>query len=200
MHRSRLGAVANILAEHNVKLGLSFCAVPDHWKGRDYPFIHEPDALLTLIKTIGNANVGLTLDTWNWFVGGGSLSELRELTVEQVVSVRLADMLPEEDLSKITDEERHLPSDEGVIDGAAILRHLADVGYDGPVTLAPHSSRFMGMTRDAIVQQARATFDDLWNAAGVTPKKESESAGNDGNGDGSGSTSGTPDAVHADSR
>ncbi len=174
MYRTRLGAVANVLAQHDIKLGLAFLASPCHWKGHEYPFIHEADALLTLIRTIGSSHVGLVLDTWSWFVAGSSLGELRELTGEQIVSVRLADIRPEADLAKITDQDRYLPGDGGLVDGGAIVRHLSEVGYAGPVTLYPHSSRFAGMTRDAIVQQAKATFQDLWVAAGLLPGKKLE--------------------------
>ncbi len=171
MHRTRLGMLADILAEHNIKLGLAFLAAPGHWKGKDYPFIHEAEALLTLLKTIARPNVGLALDTWNWYVGGGSLAELTEVPGDQIVSVRLADIQPDADLSKIKDEERYMPGNGGLVHCGAILKHLAESNYCGPVTLYPHSSRFAGMTRDAIVQQAKATLDDLWIAAGLAPGK-----------------------------
>ncbi len=174
MHRTRLGAVANVLAEQNIKLGLTVLAAPCHWMGHDYPFIHEAEALLTLIKTIGNPSVGLVLDTWNWLVGGGSLADLLQLSGEQIASVRLADIRPEADLAKIADQERYLPGDGGLIDCGAVVRHLVEVDYAGPVTLYPHPSRFTGMTRDVIVRQAKATFQELWVAAGLAPGKKPE--------------------------
>ncbi len=172
LHRNRLGAVANVLAEHDIKLGLAFQAAPNNWRGFDYPFIHEPDALLTLIKTIAATNVGLLLDTWNWFVGGGSLGELTELTAGRIAGVRLADVRLEDDLLKITDQQRYLPFDGGMVDAGAVVRHLAAIGYEGPVALVPHASRCAGMTRDAIARQARATFQDLWIAAGLAPPRK----------------------------
>ena len=54
-----------------------------------------------------------------------------------------------------------MPGDGGLIDCHTIVQHLLQSGYSGPLTLYPDPSRFTGMTRDSIVQQAKATLDDL---------------------------------------
>jgi sugar phosphate isomerase/epimerase len=167
-HRSRFAEMGNVLQPFGIRLGLAFLAAPEHRAGQDYPFIHQAEAMLTLIKTIGNANIGLALDTWNWHVGAGALDQLAELKAEQIVDVRLANIALETDISKITDEQRELPNQEGQVDCAAILRQVAQLGYDGPVSVMPHPSRFTGMTRDAIVQQACAAFDETFKAAGLS--------------------------------
>ena len=51
-HRDRLTKLAELLATYEMRLGLTFLAVPAHREGRPYQFISSPDALLTLIKTI----------------------------------------------------------------------------------------------------------------------------------------------------
>jgi len=168
LHRRRFGEIGDLLARHSIKLGLAFQAAAAHREGHAAPFIHQAETLLTLIKTASSQHVGLTLDTWSWFVGGGTLDHLRQFPPEQIVAVRFADYPAAADLGQITDQERYFPGDGGAVDCATILRYLAEHAFAGPVTLYPHPSRFRGMTRDAIVQQASAKFDALYRAAGIS--------------------------------
>lgn len=169
LHRTRLAEAADILAAHNIRLGLAFLAAPGYRPEGESPFIHDPDALMTLIRTIGSSNVGLALDTWDWFVGGGSLDQLFAIPAEGIASVRLADIPETADLATIADDERYLPGDGGRVDCRAIVQHLLKIGYTGPVTLYPASARLAGMTRDAIVHRAKKTLDDLFAPPPSTP-------------------------------
>ena len=167
MHRGRFAEIAGILAEHNIRMGLHFLPTADQRPSGQTPFIHQAETLMTLIKTIGHPNVGLALDTWSWYVGGGAMDQLSELSGEQVVSARLADAPASADLTTITPDQRYLPGDGGLIDCVGIVRHLAGVGFDGPIAICPHAARFSGMTRDAIVQRASATLDEVFREAGL---------------------------------
>ena len=60
-----------------------------------------------------------------------------------------------------------LPGETGVIDTAAALVALAEMGYDGPVTPAPDKSQLRGMRRDAIVKAAGEKLDAVWKRAGL---------------------------------
>jgi sugar phosphate isomerase/epimerase len=168
LHRRRLAEMGELLAKHNIQLGLAFYATAAERQGHQVPFIHQAETLLTLIKTSGSPHVGLTLDTWTWFVGGGTLELLRQIPPQQIVAARFADYPADADLAQITAADRHLPGDGGGVNCAAILRYLAEHEFAGPATLCPHPSRFRGMTRDAIVQQASAKFDALFRAAGIS--------------------------------
>ncbi|MCO6455523.1 MAG: sugar phosphate isomerase/epimerase [Pirellulaceae bacterium] len=165
--RKRLAEIADILAAHQMRLGLGFLALSRYRKDHDYQFIHQAEALLTLLKTISAKNVGLALDTWNWRLGGGATDQLDELSGEQIVTVRLADGPPDVDWSEMTEKQRLLPGTGGLVDNGAIVRLLAAKQYEGPVTLAPHPSCLSGMTRDNIVQRASQILDELFAAAGV---------------------------------
>ncbi len=173
LHRRRLGEVGEIVAVHGIRLGVALPFVPPGEEDRDRTtFMREPDTLATLIKTVGSRHVGLTLDTWTWHVAGGTLAQLCAFPAEQIVAVRFADCPAGADFAGLTDQDRDLPGDGGAIDCAAILRHLAEHRYAGPLTLHPHASRLRGMTRDAIVQRARDVFDALFRAAGVSRSGE----------------------------
>lgn len=162
LHRTRLAEIAEVLARHDIPLGLAFLAASSHRQSSESPFIYEGETAMTLIRTIGSPNVGLALDTWNWFVGGGSLDDLFAIPTDRIVSVRLADIPASADLNTIADDERYMPGDGGLTDCRAIVQHLLTNQYAGPVTLYPTPARFAGMTRDAIVRRAKSTLDNLF--------------------------------------
>ena len=174
LHRERLGEMAGVLAPHGIRLGLTFESAPEHREGKEFEFVFQAEPLLTLIKTVPADNVGLVLDSWHWHVGGGGADQLAELTADQIVSVRLADIPDDVNLATIDDSQRVAPGEGGLIDCVAILKILADLGYDGPVSLFPCPTRFRSRTRDKTVQRATSALDTLWEAAGLSRSARSE--------------------------
>lgn len=164
-HRKRLAEVAAILAKFEMKLGLGLLAAPAHRVERRFEFICQADPLLTLIKTIGAKNIGLLYDTWNWRVGGGTLEQVRDFGSEGIVAVRIADAPAEIDPATAVETDRLLPTEGGAVDCSAVMVMLAEVGYEGPVSLFPHASRLTGRTRETNVQAAKVVLDDLLKAA-----------------------------------
>jgi sugar phosphate isomerase/epimerase len=174
-HVDRLGQLADALAPGNVKVGLNFFAAPSDRADGGFEFIHQVDPLLLLINSASKDNVGLVFDAWEWWVGGGDLEKLRTMRGEQVLSVRLSDIPAGTDLATITSDQRVMPSENGLIDSAAILTALDDMGFDGPVSLAPNPNLFKGQKREEIVGRASATLDALLGA--VTSAKPLAAAG-----------------------
>lgn len=171
LHRKRLAELATSLEARDIQLGLALLAAPAHRQDRRFEFIHQADALLLLLKTIGHANLGLLYDSWNWHVGGGTLDQLGTLKGEQIVGVRLVDVPADADLATITEEQRLLVGEAGTIDPVAVLSVLRDIKATGPVTIFPHPRRFSGMTRDAIVQRCANLLEDAWQGAGLPSTK-----------------------------
>ncbi len=161
LHRKRLAEVAAIVAKFDMKLGLVLLAAPARRVENRFEFIHQADALLTLIKTIGAKNVGLVYDTWNWRVGGGTVDQVKELGSEGIIAVRIADAPAEIDPATAEETDRLLPTEGGAIDCSAVIAMLGEIGYEGPVSLFPHASRFTGRTREANVLEAKTALDDL---------------------------------------
>jgi sugar phosphate isomerase/epimerase len=168
-HRERLAQVSEVLAESNMRLGLTFLASSIHRAGREFQFISSPDALLTLMKTTVVSNLAVVVDLWQWRVGGGTLDQLRELSPEQIVMVRLADIPDDEPMDAIADEKRLMPGTTGIVDNAGALRVLHEIGYQGPVAACPHPKQMKGQTRDRIVQRAADALDNLWKEAELDP-------------------------------
>ena len=168
-YRKRYGEIAGVLEPLGLRLGIGFLAAA-HWRrDKPYQFIHQLDALLMLLGLVGRRNVGIVLDLWNLHVAGGGIDEVRRLPVEQIVALEVADFPPDADRETCGEEARLLPGETGVIDTPAVLVSLAERGYDGPVTPAPHPSRFAGLRRDEIGKRAGQALDAVWKAAGLSP-------------------------------
>lgn len=167
LHRKRLSSIADALAKHGIRLGVSFLAASSHRTGKSYQFIHEADALITLIKSVTSKNIGLVLDTWNWHFGGGKLDHLRGLGADRIVAVRMAEAPADATTSTVTDEQRLIPAAVGAVDNVGVLSVLAELGYKGPVSADPHPAALVGMTRDTIVQKCSVALDELLKAVGI---------------------------------
>jgi len=160
-HVERLGKVGDALAPGNVKLAVNLRAAPADRSDGCFEFVHQVDPLLLLISSLGRDNVGILFDAWEWIVGGGDIEKLRALRSDQILSARLADLPAGADLTKIGEDQRLMPGEGGGIDTAAILAALEDMGYDGPVALAPNPAQFKGQKREATVKLASETLDTL---------------------------------------
>ncbi len=124
----RLGAIARILGDYGVKLGLEWLG-PRHIRATGTPVIWKMSHTLKLIEDIGLENVGLMVDVWHWFNAEDTLEELRELRPEQIVHCHLNDA-PDRPLDEQRDMEREVPG-RGIIPLVDFLRVLRDIGYQG---------------------------------------------------------------------
>jgi sugar phosphate isomerase/epimerase len=161
LHRERISQVAGLLREHDIRLGLGLLAPKHHREGYGSQFIATPDALLTLIKTIDEDNVGLCLDIWEWYVGGGTIEQLQDFPISKIVMVRLADFPQDTDPEAATEEDRPLLGSTGIIPVADWLNWLREHGYEGPVTPYCHPAQFSGGTRTQSVEQASEALAQL---------------------------------------
>jgi len=160
-HVDRLGRAADALAPGNMKLGLNFLAAAKDRIDGGFEFIHQVDPLLLLLNGIQRENLGVVLDTWRWWVGGGDLEKVRSLRGEQILSVRLADLSSGFDAATITEAQRLLPGYGGAVDFGGLFSTLDEIGYDGPIGLAPNPEVFKGQKREATVSQASTILDGL---------------------------------------
>lgn len=158
-HRQRFTKIAEVLAPHSISLGIDFLATAGHREGLLHQFIHSPDALVTLAKTVGMDNVGVSVDLWQWQVAGANWDLFRELSAHEIVSVRVADVPPGVSNELISDEQRLLATEGGVIDMGVVISQLEIVEYSGPVTPFPHPSQLKDMTRNATIRAASKTLE-----------------------------------------
>ncbi len=167
-HKHRFTDICKVLEPHGVRLGIGFQAAEYLRKGQAFQFIHEFEAVATLVNMVDCANFGLLLDTWNFQLGGGTLDELKKLPGEKIVVVQLADLPGDEvALADVTNNDRYLPGTTGKVDVGAILKAVAEMGYDGPVTAAPHRSTVPRGRRNVVVERTAQSLDQAWQAAGL---------------------------------
>lgn len=166
-HRRRLAGAAEILADHSIDLGLEFLGPETLRDGHEYEFVHTAEGMLELCDAIDPDSTGLLLDSWHWYTSGASLETLHALDADDIVDVHVNDAPSGVPLEQLEDTVRRLPGETGVIDIESFLQHLADVGYDGPVSAEPFSERVEAMPADEAAAETRESMQTVWDRAGL---------------------------------
>jgi sugar phosphate isomerase/epimerase len=170
LYRQRLSSVCGVLRPSGIQLGVGFLAADYLRKGRAFQFIHDLDALTLLLNMVAAPNIGLLLDLWDLYVGGGSVDTIRKLPVAQIVAVQVANYPAGTPVAELTEDSRLLPSiDGGAVDVVACLAALAEMGYEGPVTAMPSRGILKNHRRDMIVKEAAESLHRAFKAAGIGP-------------------------------
>ncbi|MHB8520404.1 MAG: sugar phosphate isomerase/epimerase family protein [Limisphaerales bacterium] len=157
LHATRLREVAQVLKDHDVRLGLEYVATKTLRDSKRLPFLHTMVEARELIGEIGTGNVGLNLDSWHWWQAGDTEADLLALKNEDVVSVDLNDAPSGIPMDQQRDGRRELPAATGVIDLTVFLNALNRIGYDGPVRAEPFDQKLKALGRDqacAVTAQA----------------------------------------------
>jgi sugar phosphate isomerase/epimerase len=156
-HAERLRAVAAIVGDHGLRLGLEYVGPKTSWTAARYPFIHSMAEMRDLISEIGRDNVGLVLDSWHWHTAGETEADIRALSARDVVACDLNDASPQLPVDQLRDLLRELPAATGVINLKAFLNALVAIGYDGPVRAEPFNATLRTMPAElAVATTARA--------------------------------------------
>ena len=153
-------------------------------KKHDKKFVQTTEELLTLARTIGQPNVGICLDTWNWVVGDGAKDQLSELKADQITEVRLADVPAEVDTTTIKQNQLALA---GEVEGSIVpevLKHLSTISYEGPICVLTASSMLGGRSKNAVVGGIAKQLNRLLIEAGlIEGELEVEEEATEGEGD-----------------
>ena len=176
-HRKRLAEIAELLGKHNIRLAVGFHAAAARREGKQFQFIQVADAMSFLLKSVNGNNVGLWLDTWDWYVGGGTVDSLKAFGIERVAYVTIADAPNGIDRSALTEAQRTMPTEDGAASVQDIVALLDEKNYNGPITLAPNADCFTGMKNDAILKQCKAVLDELTAASDADRKLATTAAG-----------------------
>jgi sugar phosphate isomerase/epimerase len=120
------------------------------------------------IEASGAVGVGVTLDTWHFFLEKESpdWDALEVLPASLLANVQLSDGVAYGDRSfgEATMNERRLPG-EGDFDLERVARVLRHKGFDGAVILEVLSSRWRDESLDAFAREAAQTARDWWAGA-----------------------------------
>lgn len=163
-HAKRLGAVADVLGDHGIRLGLEYIGPKTLWASQRYPFVHTMAEMKEFIAATGRRNIGFVLDSWHWYTAQETRDDLMTLKNSDIVSVDLNDAPRGTPVDQQIDSVRELPMATGVIDAAGFLNALQSVGYDGPVRAEPFNAEL----RKLPPQQALAvTMEAMRKAFGL---------------------------------
>ncbi len=165
--RKRIDQIAEIMAQHDLKVGLYFSAAIESREGKQFPFVKDVEGCLALLKACTSPNVGLTIDTWDWTIGGGTVAQIASLQANRVVGLRLADAAEGIDYGNASVTQRLMPGSNGVVDNVGVVGQLAKMGFDGPISAYGHVSQMTGKTRDMIVSAAQDSIDNVMSTTGL---------------------------------
>jgi 2-keto-myo-inositol isomerase len=138
--------LGEIAGEFGVRLSFEFL-------GFGWCSVRTPRAAAEIVRAVGRANVGMTVDAAHFYGGGGLLDELGDLDPAHIFAFHLDDL---EDTPKeaITDAMRVLPG-LGVVPLADICRRLQAIGYDGPCSVELFRPEYWGWDPQELAVKAR---------------------------------------------
>jgi sugar phosphate isomerase/epimerase len=166
-HLDRFTPIAQILADHDIRLGLEFIGPKTMRDSQKHPFIYRMFDMLDLGRRIG-PNVGLLLDAWHLYTSHGTLDDVKKLKADDVVYVHVNDAPKNIAIDDQIDNVRDLPGATGVIDIAGFLRALKQIGYDGPVTPEPFKNELKDLPNDeARLKRVGKAMEDIFAKAGL---------------------------------
>jgi sugar phosphate isomerase/epimerase len=166
VHARRLSEAAAVLQDHGLRLGLEYVGPKTSWAAQRFPFVHTMAEMKNLVGEIARPNVGFVLDSWHWYTSGESKKDLLSLRGDQVVSVDLNDAPAGIPVDQQVDSRRELPAATGVIDVAAFLGGLEEIGYTGPVRVEPFNEAVRRMPPEEAIAAAKAALDKAFAKVG----------------------------------
>jgi len=168
LQRGRIAEIAERLAKSSIKLGLCFDATPANKAKFEYQFICKAEELLALVKTVGNDNVGLALDTWHWELGEGAMDQIKELETSKIFDIRLADLRTDHDPAKVTQQDRAAPSRDETAFAVKLLKHVHENGYEDTVSVVCSFPDFNDRSRGVkTVEKIRSALNGVLKQAGI---------------------------------
>ena len=151
MHAKRLRECANILKDNGLRFGLEYVGPKTLWTSKRHSFVHSMVEMKELIAEIGVDNMGFVLDSWHWYTAHETVDDLKTLTNKDIVACDLNDAPKGLEIDQQIDNQRELPMATGMIDLAAFLKTLVEIGYDGPIRSEPFNAKLNEMENEAAV-------------------------------------------------
>lgn len=153
-----LRKLANLGAEYGVTIALEVLA-REIENERVYKFaIDTPKKYKDVLKTIGVENIGLTLDTFHFYIGR-MIDEIK--TLPNILIVHVSDAEKSVPFEKLKDHPHRVFPGEGVMDLDSIIRALKTAGYDGYLSVEVFHPPYWELTPIEFAMKARKSLDRL---------------------------------------
>ncbi|MEO1524969.1 MAG: TIM barrel protein [Planctomycetota bacterium] len=167
---TRVKQIAEVLGTKNIQLGISFDGSREPEHGKQYDFVRNVEGLIAFVKSVGVANVGYIIDTWDWVVGDGGMDQLSEIAGSDIIAIRLGTLAADVDPAKATRGDRELPTLEGGLNHVSVVKQAIQAGFEGPICPSASPSRYKGQTRENTVKQSQEAIDKISEEAGLEVK------------------------------
>jgi sugar phosphate isomerase/epimerase len=155
---ARFGAIARLLAAHELSFGLEFIG-PAHFRSEPgYTFIYRLEDMLAFAEEIG-PNTGVLVDSLHWHCTGATSADLARVSADRLIYAHIDDA-PDLSRDQLRDDARLLPG-EGVIDLTGFLCGLQAAGYDGPIGIEVDGPALQDFTPDEAAARARRAWDSV---------------------------------------
>jgi sugar phosphate isomerase/epimerase len=166
LHRLRLHTIGDLLAAHDIRLGLTIRPQTEARAELANPFIHTFEGLLGLVA-VAHERVGAVVDAWALHVTSEPLDLVAQAPAGRLVEVRLSDAPADKAGAELMAIERLMPGETGVIPLAPVLQAAQAAGFEGPVTPWADRSTLAGRGREKIVRLAGERMEQAWKDAGL---------------------------------
>ncbi len=109
---------------------------------------------LELVKSTGQSNCGVNIDTWHHFRSGGTIEQLSQLDPRLINAMQFNDVAaqPWDNIVDETSTGRLLPG-QGSSNSAAVLKALWEVGVRVPVSVEVFNLELMGLPALDVARQ-----------------------------------------------
>ena len=166
--RQRIAGLADTFAAAGVSLGLMLQRDPSQ-RLYEYQFVQKADELLTLIKLVGKKNVGLAMDSCSWMLAGGTIESIGKIAKPLWIDVQLCDPVPQATWATANVTGRCLPGTNEDSICIELVKHLAELGYDGPIAATAHPSQVGQSKPGAIGARLAESLNEVLTKAGAAP-------------------------------
>jgi len=166
LYRKRLHEIGELLAPHDITLGLNIRPEVEAREGKAHEFVHTFEALVGLVM-VAHERIGAVVDAWALHLTGEPLELIAKLPKGRLVEVRLSDAPRDVPAAEMTHVHRLMPGETGVINMGAVLTQAKAAGFDGPVTPWADRSTLVGRGREKIVKLAGDRLEMAWKEAGL---------------------------------
>lgn len=164
--RKRIDQIAEVLGKEDLGVALTFHVHAPTEEEKQFKFVRDVEGFLAVARACTAKNIGIIYDSWNWFVGGGTLEAIEQFGLQKVTGLRLSDCREGVEASQATIEDCLLPGSTDSIDNAAILQKFVDAELKLPVA-ARGNALETSPTRDALVGLAQTALDKVFEAVGL---------------------------------
>lgn len=122
---AKLRNVADIAADHGIGLAIEFIYT--------LPYLPDLASAIELMERSGRENVGISLDTFHFYMGGSKLDDIARIPEGRLYGLHV-NSCPDLPISEMTDKDR-VPPALGVLPYAQILDACRDQGYDAQLSI-----------------------------------------------------------------